>query len=74
MAGRGEACSHLAAIVFLMEYAAKANEEEVCTDRANAWLPPAMSQAVPKRTISQMDFSSPAARLAKLHKPDHNRM
>ena len=72
MAGRGEACSHMAAIVFLMEYAAKAEADLVGTDQLNAWLPPSMGSALPKRTIAEMDFSSPSSRIKKMQRLEHS--
>jgi len=72
MAGRGEACSHMAAIVFLLEYAAKLEADLVGTDQLNAWLPPAMSSTVPKRRISEMDFTAPASRIEKLPRREHS--
>lgn len=57
MAGIGTTCSHVAAVVFLLEYEAKAKDGLVCTDLPNKWLPPSLS-AVPLREVKDMDFRS----------------
>jgi len=72
MAGLGETCSHVTATVFLLEYAAKELGEMVGTDQLCAWLPPTMGKKVPKRTVADIDFTSPAARLAKLKRNNHS--
>jgi len=74
MAGLGETCSHVAATVFYLEYAAKAKEEMVGTDELCALLPPTLGKTVLKRRINEMDFSSPAARLIKTKRVDQNCM
>ncbi|KAK8767266.1 hypothetical protein V5799_005952 [Amblyomma americanum] len=39
MAGNGEACSHVAALLFYVECGVRARQEQSCTDGPNAWLP-----------------------------------
>lgn len=43
MAGIGEACSHVAALLFYLECVARARKDRSCTDGANLWLPPHLS-------------------------------
>lgn len=65
MAGRCESCSHVAATVYLLEYAAKAEASASCTDKLNGWLPPTIAGVPPKR-VRDVDFSSSTARLKRL--------
>lgn len=67
MAGRGETCSHIAALVFFIEYYVKARETQTCTDKPNVWLPPNL-KSVPFKKVKEMDFSSSNSRLAEMSK------
>ncbi|CAN8007430.1 unnamed protein product [Ixodes pacificus] len=57
MAGLGEACSHVGAVLFYLEAVVRRTSSLACTDQANAWLPPRMQvlECVP---IAKIDFSS----------------
>ncbi|CAN7988957.1 unnamed protein product [Ixodes hexagonus] len=57
MAGPGEACSHVGAVLFYLEAVVRRTSSLACTDQANAWLPPGMQvlECVP---IANIDFSS----------------
>lgn len=68
MAGLGEACSHIAAVLFFLKAAAEHRDNETCTDRENAWLPPYVTN-VPSAQISAIDFSSAQAKKRKLDDP-----
>lgn len=57
MAGNGEACSHVAALLFYLEYGVRARDGDSCTDVANSWLPPHVRKIV-ARPVAEMDFSS----------------
>ena len=59
MAGLGEVCSHVAAVLFLMEANTKINANTSCTSFPCYWLPPAM-QSVPYVPIVEIDFTTPA--------------
>ncbi|XP_049518638.1 uncharacterized protein LOC125943391 [Dermacentor silvarum] len=41
-AGLGEACSHIAAVLFYIEAVVKKRDSQVCTEKTNAWLPPSV--------------------------------
>lgn len=56
----------------MLEHAAEMEAETVGTDRMNSWLPQIIGENMPKRNISEMNFSSPAARLTKFNKIDQN--
>ncbi|KAH9379543.1 hypothetical protein HPB48_004256 [Haemaphysalis longicornis] len=57
MAGNGEACSHVAALLFYLEYGVRARVGDSCTDVANSWFPPHVRKIV-ARPVAEMDFSS----------------
>ena len=58
MAGLGEACSHIAAILFTLEANVQATKSLSCTSMPCSWLPPSF-KSVPFAAISDIDFSDP---------------
>lgn len=58
MAGLGEACSHIAALLFAAEAQTQIKKNTSCTSRPCSWLPPAM-QDVSYAPIADIDFSTP---------------
>lgn len=56
-AGLGEACSHIAAVLFYIDAVVKSRDGQACTDKVNAWLPPTVRSVEPKR-ISNVNFAS----------------
>lgn len=73
MAGLGEACSHIAAVLFYIEAVVRKRDEQSCTDRENAWMPPHVRtlKCVP---ISEMDFSSSKMKKRVLDGEESQRM
>lgn len=65
MAGLGEACSHIGALLFYLEVASSFRDSQACTQKENAWLPPYMS-AVPCVPLAQMDFTSATTKKSRL--------
>ncbi|XP_077527601.1 uncharacterized protein LOC144138970 [Haemaphysalis longicornis] len=65
MAGNGEACSHVAALLFYIEYGVRVRQERSCTDGANSWLPTHIKK-VDVRPISAMDFASSTMKKRRL--------
>lgn len=65
MAGNGEACSHVAALLFYIECVTRAREERSCTDSDNAWLP-AHVRKIEARPVAEMDFSSATMKKRRL--------
>ena len=65
MAGLGEACSHVAALLFTAEARNRLCREASCTPQLCAWLPPGM-QNVTYAPISDIDFSSPSTKRKKI--------
>ena len=64
MAGLGEACSHVAALLFAAEARNRLCKEASCTSQLCAWLPPTMLN-VTFAPISDIDFSSPSTKRKK---------
>ncbi|KAH6944504.1 hypothetical protein HPB50_003634 [Hyalomma asiaticum] len=65
MAGNGEACSHLAALLFYVEYGVRAREERSCTDGPNSWLPPLVKK-LHTRPVAAMDLASSVMKKRRL--------
>ena len=59
MAGLGEACSHISALLFVLEATTKMQKNVSCTSQLCSSLPPRM-QKVEYAPISHIDFSIPA--------------
>ena len=62
MAGLGEACSHIAAILFTLEANVQARKSLLCTSMPCSWLPPSF-KSVAFAAISDIDFSDPERRM-----------
>lgn len=65
MAGNGEACSHVAALLFYIEHGQRLREERSCTDGVNQWLPPHIRK-IEARPIAEMDFASSTMKKRRL--------
>lgn len=72
MAGLGEACSHIGAVLFYLEIVVKHRDEQVCTDKENVWLPAYCNNLVCV-PISKVDFSSATAKKRRIDEagPSH---
>ena len=59
MAGLGETCSHIGALLYWVEYAVrKQDKEESCTSRANQWMEPRTTKLAPYLQLDAIDFTS----------------
>jgi hypothetical protein len=58
MAGLGEACSHVAALLFLLDSNTHQKKNLSCTSQPCYWLPPTLKN-VPFAKICDIDFTSP---------------
>jgi len=61
MAGLGEACSHISAILFTLDANTQARKSLSCTSLPCSWLPPTLKN-VPFAQIADIDFSVPDQR------------
>lgn len=65
MAGLGETCSHIAALLFYMQLRLEVEKGKSCTDVNNKWLPAHKRKVVPA-PIAEMNFSSAQMRRRQL--------
>ena len=66
MAGLGEACSHIAALLFLLEANTQYKKNISCTSRLFYWLPPSFKRSVPFARIADINFTSPQTKRKRL--------
>ena len=62
MAGLGEVCSHVAAILFYLESAARS--KLTCTQTSCMWKEPTFVDAIPYLPISELPLSKPKPRIS----------
>ena len=67
MAGLGEVCSHIAAVLFAVQTYNRLNKDKACTSQLCAWLPPIM-QNVKYTPIAEIDFTAPSTKRKKLRR------
>ena len=72
MAGLGEACSHIAAVLFTLEANTRIMSNVSCTSELCAWLP-ANSQSSQYATVSDIDFTTPALKRRRMVSEDMGR-
>ena len=59
MAGLGEACSHVAALLFTMEANTRYRNSVSCTSQLCAWLPPTLGKTIEYSPAADIDFTTP---------------
>jgi len=67
MAGLGEACSHIAALLFAAQTNTELKTQYTCTSLPCSWLPPSF-RSVPFAEIAEIDFSSASQKRKRLMK------
>lgn len=65
MAGLGEACSHIGAVLYYINAVSKFNHGQASTDVENIWLPPYIKN-VPCAPLSNIDFASAKSKKRRL--------
>ena len=65
MAGLGESCSHIAALLFAAKAFTKLSKGTSCTSQACQWLSPSMQNVNPS-PIADIDFSTPESKRKKM--------
>ena len=58
MAGQGETCSHVGALLYWMEARVRIRENTPCTSRENKWLMPSAVKDIPYLMLKDIDFTS----------------
>ena len=66
MAGLGEACTHIAAVLFYLEAMARIRGSSVCTQQKCQWIIPAFQKDIPYLPVAELDFTSAKAKKKKL--------
>ena len=67
MAGLGETCSHVGALLYWLEYSIQKREEQSCTSGPNQWLEPKSIKQVPYMELGSIDFTSANRSMKKFH-------
>ena len=58
MAGLGESCSHVGALLFYVEAVTKVRDNKTVTQEKVYWMLPASCKEVPYKEIADIDFTS----------------
>jgi hypothetical protein len=66
MAGLGEACTHVAAVIFYLEAAARIQGKQTSTQRKCEWIVPSFQKNVQYLPIKDIDFTSARGKKRKL--------
>ena len=66
MAGLGETCTHIAAVLFYVEAKARLAGSSTCTQKKCQWIIPSYTKDLPYLTISDIHFASAAAKKKNL--------
>ena len=69
MAGLGETCSHIGALLYWVEYQVRKRSEISSTSLTNSWLEPSSVSSVPYLQIADIDFTSPDKKMKILQEP-----
>ena len=66
MAGLGETCTHIAAVLFYIEAVARVQEQQTSTQSACHWIIPAFQKSVEYHPVQDIDFTSPAKKKKRI--------
>ena len=66
MAGLGEVCTHVAAVLFYVETAVKLNGTTTCTQLKCSWVVPSYQADIPYVPIGELDFTSAKTKMKEL--------
>ena len=66
MAGLGESCTHVAALLFAIEAAVRIRETKTVTAEKAYWVLPSSLDKVPYSPVSDIDFTSPQTKMKTL--------
>ena len=72
MAGLGESCSHVAAVLFYLEYAVRIQGNKTVTQDKAYWMPPTLKE-VEYSEIKDIDFMSSKSMKHKMDKRLHQK-
>lgn len=66
MAGVGEVCTHVAALLFYLEALHRMEEVQICTQQQCGWIVPSASTTVRYLEVKDIDFTSARGKKRKL--------
>ena len=66
MAGLGEACTHVAAVLFYLETKVRITGQPTCTQQTCQWIMPAFQKDIPYLPIKDIDFTTPNTKKIKI--------
>ncbi len=58
MAGLGEVCTHVAAVLLYIETSFRLRGKETCTQEKCQWVIPAYQNSIPYAPVKDLDFTS----------------
>jgi len=58
MAGLGEVCTHVAAVLFFLETSARLQGKVTCTQEQCQWVIPSYQKEIPYAPVKDLDFTS----------------
>ena len=62
MAGLGESCTHVAALLFAIEASIRIRESKTCTEKKAYWMLPSSLDKVSYSPVSEIDFTAPQSK------------
>ena len=71
MAGLGETCSHIGALLYWLEYQVRTREDS-CTSHSNQWLEPKCVRQVPYLELERIDFTTAEKSMKQFYAQDEN--
>ena len=72
MAGLGEVCTHVAAVLFYLEAVYRMQGQETCTQQVCQWLLPSFQKNVEYLPVASIDFTSASTKKRKLDNAINN--
>ena len=66
MAGLSEVCTHVAAVLFFVETAARVNGADTCTHNKCQWIIPTFQKNIPYLPVNDIDFTSTKAKKRRI--------
>ena len=66
MAGLGEVCTHVAAVLFYLETSFRLQGKATCTQDKCQWVIPAYQKSIPYATVKDLDFTSAKGKKRKI--------
>ena len=58
MAGQGETCSHVGAVLYWLETRVRIREQTTCTSMENQWMVPTAMKDIPYLMLDEIDFTT----------------